>query len=113
MYQFSGKELLLFENKTELDLIDYLTERYKNMNIQTQKQYFQWRNIIQANVIAFIPADRAHKCNEPVLLIDHIDTAFQEDTFYDIDERRTTQDADDNVSDLIALFQSVSILKEI
>jgi hypothetical protein len=127
MVQFSGKEPLIFENKTELylkrkssvqpdnqllDLIDYLIERYKNLNIQTEKQYFQWRNITQANLIAFIPAGRTHKCDEPVLFIDHIDTAFEVDTFNNTGERQTTQGADDNVSGLIALLQSVSILKE-
>jgi hypothetical protein len=127
MYQFSGKEPLEFENKTRLyltrkssvqednqllDLIDYLIERYKKLNIQTEKQYFQWRNITQANLIAFIPAGRAQKCNEPVLFLDHIDTAFEADTFYDTGERQTTQGADDNISGLVALLQSVSILKE-
>jgi hypothetical protein len=127
MQQFSGKEPLEYENKRKLnltrkssiqpnnqllDLVDYLIERYKKMNIQTEKQYFQWRNITQANLIAFIPAGRAKKCNEPVLFIDHIDTAFEQDTYYETGERQTTQGADDNVSGLVALLQSVSILKE-
>jgi hypothetical protein len=127
MQQFSGKQPLQFKNQTKLnltrkssvqldnqllDLIDYLIEKYQTMNIQTEKQIFQWRNITQANLIAFIPASGKHKCNEPVLFIDHIDTAFEEDTFYNTDVRQTTQGADDNVSGLIALLQSVSILKE-
>ncbi|CAF3723874.1 unnamed protein product [Rotaria sordida] len=126
MHQFSGKQPLEYENKTKLyltrkssiqsnnqllDLIDYLIERYQKMDIRTEKQYFQWRNITQANLIAFIPAGKA-QCNEPVLFIDHIDTAFEKDTFYNTGQRRTTQGADDNVSGLVALLQSVSILKE-
>jgi Zn-dependent M28 family amino/carboxypeptidase len=127
MYQFSGKQPLEYENKTKLyltrkssaqpdnqllDLIDYLSERYKKMNIQTRKQYFQWRNITQANLIAIIPAGGTHKCNEPVLFIDHIDTAFEADTFDNTSQRQTTQGADDNVSGLLALLHSVAVLKE-
>ena len=127
MYQFSGKESLQFENNSKLnltrkssvqtdnqllELIDYLTERYNKLNIRTEKQYFQWRNITQANLIAFIPAGGAHKCNEPVLFVDHIDTAFEADTYDETRRRQTTQGADDNASGLVALTQSVSILKE-
>ena len=127
MKQFSGKEPLQFENNRKLnltrkssiqpdnqllDLIEYLIERYKKMNIQTEKQYFQWRNITQANLIAFIPAGKKKKYNEPVLFIDHIDTAFEQDTYDETGVRQTTQGADDNVSGLVALLQSVSILKE-
>lgn len=127
MYRFSGQRPLQFENKTELnltrkssiqpdnqllDVIDYLIERYKKMNIRTEKQYFLWRNITQANLIAFLPAGGTRKCAEPVLFLDHIDTAFEEDTFYNTGQRRTTQGADDNVSGLVALLHSVSILKE-
>jgi len=127
MYQLSGNQSIQYENKTQLnltrkssvqtdnqllDLIDYLIERYTKMNIETKKQYFQWRNITQANLIAIIPAGGTSKCNEPVLFVDHIDTAFEEDTFYNLGKRQTTQGADDNVSGLIALLQSVSILKE-
>ena len=127
MNKFSGKQPLQFENQTQfyltrkssiqldnqlLDLIDYLRERYAKMNIRTEKQYFQWRNITQANLIAFISAGGKPKCNEPVLFIDHIDTAFEEDTFYTTEQRRTTEGADDNVSGLLALLHSVSILKE-
>ena len=127
MYRFSGQQPLQFENQTQLhltrkssvqldnqllDLIDYLVERYTKMNIRTEKQYFLWRNITQANLIAFLPAGGPRKCPEPVLFIDHIDTAFEEDTFSNTGERRTTQGADDNVSGLVALLHSISILKE-
>ena len=127
MHKFSGKEPLQFENKSTLyltrkssvqpdnqllELVDYLIERYKKLDIQTEKQYFQWRNITQANLIAIIPAGGAHKCDEPVLFLDHIDTAFEADTYDATGRRQTTQGADDNVSGLVALIQSVSILKE-
>ncbi|CAF0771249.1 unnamed protein product [Adineta ricciae] len=127
MYQFSGNQLIESENKTKLsftrkssvqpdnqllDLIDYLVERYTKMNVETRKQTFLWRNITQANLIAILPAGGKLKCREPVVFFDHIDTAFEKDTFYNTGKRQTTPGADDNVSGLVALLQSISILKE-
>ncbi|CAF2922629.1 unnamed protein product [Rotaria sp. Silwood2] len=127
IYQFSGVQPLEYENKTKLNLtrkssvqpdnqllnlIDYLIERYNKLNIRTEKQFFQWRNITQANLFAYIPAGGSRKCNEPVVFIDHIDTAFERDTFANTGQRRTTPGADDNVSGLVALLQSASILKQ-
>ncbi|CAF3704066.1 unnamed protein product [Rotaria sp. Silwood1] len=127
MYQLSGVQSLKYENATQIyltrkssiqtdnqlmDLIDYLIERYNKLNIRTEKQIFYWRNIMQANLIAYIPAGGSYKCQEPVIFIDHIDTAFEEDTFVNTGKRQSTQGADDNVSGLVALLQSASILKK-
>lgn len=127
MYQFSGIEPLQFENDTKIylkrkssiqsdnqlmTLIDYLSEHYKKLNIKTEKQIFYWRNITQANLIAYIPARGLHKCHEPVVFLDHIDTAFEEDTFDSTGKRESTPGADDNVSGLIAVLQSATILQK-
>ncbi|CAF0999402.1 unnamed protein product [Rotaria sordida] len=127
MYRFSAVQPLEYENTTQIyltrkssiqtdnqlmDLIDYLIERYNKLNIRTEKQIFHWRNITQANLIAYIPASGSYKCHEPVVFIDHIDTAFEEDTFANTGKRRSTPGADDNVSGLMALLQSASILKK-
>lgn len=127
LHRFSGKYPLEFDNKTSiyltrkssiqpdnqlLDLVDYLIERYNKLYIRTEKQIFQWRNITQANLIAYIPAGRSQKCHEPVIFIDHIDTAFEGDTFANSGQRHSTAGADDNVSGLVALLQSAMILKK-
>ncbi|CAF1170188.1 unnamed protein product [Rotaria sordida] len=127
MYRFSAVQPLEYENTTQIyltrkssiqtdnqlmDLIDYLIERYNKLNIRTEKQIFHWRNITQANLIAYIPASGSYKCHEPVVFIDHIDTAFEGDTFANTGKRRSTPGADDNVSGLMALLQSASILKK-
>ncbi|CAM4876636.1 unnamed protein product [Rotaria socialis] len=127
MYRLTGMQPLQYENKTEIyltrkssiqtdnqlmHLIDYLIEQYNKLNIQTEKQIFYWRNTTQANLIVYIPARGSYRCHEPVVFIDHIDTAFEADTFDDTGERRSTPGADDNVSGLIALLQSAAILQK-
>ncbi|CAF1154272.1 unnamed protein product [Didymodactylos carnosus] len=138
MYQLSGAHLLEFpqtinkklnltrkssiQSDNQLhDIIDYLIERYKQLNIKTERQIFTWRNITQENLIVYLPAS-GNSCNikiknqsiEPVIFIDHIDTAFEQDTFENSNytKRQTTQGADDNVSGLVALLQSAQILQQ-
>src|SRR5690606_29484154 len=86
-YPLSGKRASFTrknsaDSKNDLEqLIEYLEERYTQMGIVTQRQEFTWRGIRQFNLIATIPGWDAQASKKPVLLGDHIDTAFSEQIF--------------------------------
>jgi hypothetical protein len=67
---------------------DYLEERYRllqrkypGLGIQLIRQKFQWRGIEQSNLMFVIPGRRHGRENRPIVLADHIDTAFAEDIY--------------------------------
>lgn len=92
------------------DLVAYLEERYRSMGIKTVRQEFQWRGLPHANLIAKIPG--SDPAALPVLMADHIDTAFCEDTYEATGERVSAPGADDNISATATLLRAADILRE-
>lgn len=93
-------------------LIEYLEERYRVLGIETRRHEFLWRGRPQANLIAVIPGALPSGLNRPVLMGDHIDTAFCEDEYERTGRRLSAPGADDNVSATAALLRAASILKD-
>jgi hypothetical protein len=62
------------------DLVAYLEERYAQMGLATWRDYFVWRGMTQTNLFAEIPG--TDPSLDPLLVADHIDTAFAEDLFH-------------------------------
>ena len=100
------------DNDNQLqDLIAYLEERYKALGIETFRQDFTWRGMPQSNLVAIIPG--SDPLARPVLMLDHIDTAFCDDTFERTSngERVSSPGADDNASGTAVLLRAAGILK--
>ncbi|MFH0995292.1 MAG: M20/M25/M40 family metallo-hydrolase [Pseudomonadota bacterium] len=93
-------------------LIEYLEERYRVLEIETRPHDFIWRGLPQANLIAVIPGTLPAGLNRPVLMGDHIDTAFCEDEYDRTGLRISAPGADDNVSATAALLRAAVILKD-
>jgi hypothetical protein len=93
-------------------LADYLAERYAKLGIRTERQRFTWRGIEQSNLVAIIPGSNRGAANLPVVLADHVDTAFSEDIFRKTGERVSAPGADDNVSGTATLLRAAEILKD-
>ena len=91
-------------------IFDYLSERYLLSGILTQRYSFSWRNISQSNLIAVIPGK--NRALPPLVLADHIDTAYCGDIFEGTQQRVSAPGADDNVAASSALLNSVNYLKE-
>ena len=96
------------EKDNQLDaVVSYLEERYAKLGIKTRRQEFLWRGAKQANLIAVIPgADHSR----PILMADHIDTAFCEDIFGKGGSRVSAPGADDNMSAAAALLRAAEVL---
>lgn len=112
----SGKRMR-FTRKNSADpknqlllLISYLEERYAKLGIRTLRQPFVWRGIQQANLIAVLPGSLKGRANRPVVLADHIDTAFAEDTFRKTKTRVAVPGADDNVTAVASLLRAAEEL---
>lgn len=95
-----------------LQLIEYLEERYTQLGIQTRRQEFIWRGIKQYNLIATIPGHAIDAAKRPVLLADHIDTAFSEAHFNKTGERVAAPGADDNATAVAALLKAAETLRD-
>jgi Zn-dependent M28 family amino/carboxypeptidase len=93
-------------------LIEYLEERYRVLGIETRRHDFIWRGLPQANLIAVIPGALPAGLNRPVLMGDHIDTAFCEDEYDRTGRRVSAPGADDNVSATAVLLSAAAILKD-
>ncbi len=95
------------EKSNQLDeLIDYLIERYKVLGIKTFRHKFNWRKSVHSNLIAVIPGK-----GNPVILADHIDTAFAEEVFDKEGIRKSVPGADDNASATAVLLRAAEILR--
>ena len=92
------------------DVVDYLEERYRTLGVETIRQRFVWRGIPQSNLIAVIRGERSDK---PILMADHIDTAFAEDVFEKSGERKSVPGADDNATATSALLRAAEVLNEL
>lgn len=96
-----------------LDLVGYLEERYAQLGIRTRRHEFEWRGIPQANLIAVIPGSLEGDANKPVLMGDHIDTAFAEDEYKRTRQRVAVPGADDNVTAVAALLRAAEMLRDL
>lgn len=94
-----------------VELADFLRDRYTALGIRSERQDFRWRGIAQANVVAKIPGRLTGRDNRPILLADHIDTAFEEDVYEATGERRSSPGADDDVSATATLLRAAGIAK--
>ncbi|MBI2518862.1 MAG: M20/M25/M40 family metallo-hydrolase [Bdellovibrio sp.] len=90
------------------DLVEYLEARYHALGITTERQVFFWRGIQQYNLIAKIAGTDAQAA--PVVIADHMDTAFEEDTFRQTGERVATHGADDNATAVAGLLSIAKTL---
>jgi Zn-dependent M28 family amino/carboxypeptidase len=79
-----------------LDIVRYLETQYKGLGIKTLRQEFLWRGIKQVNLIAKVKGSLPPSQNKPVLIADHYDTAFEEDTFEKTKVRQASRGANDN-----------------
>lgn len=117
-FPVSGKEMR-FTRKNCADpehqlehLVTYLEERYQRLQIRTVRDRFTWRGIQQSNLIAKIPGSAPPQHNLPVVMADHIDTAFCEEIFKEKRQRVATTGADDNLIATAALLRAAEILKD-
>ncbi|MBI3299669.1 MAG: M20/M25/M40 family metallo-hydrolase [Elusimicrobia bacterium] len=93
------------------ELLDWLEARYKAMGLATWRDRFWWRGVAQSNLFASIPGSLDPEENRPVLLADHVDTAFAEDIFKSTRARVSVPGADDDVSGTAALLRAAEALK--
>jgi hypothetical protein len=105
---FTDKNNALAGNQLQ-DVFSYLEERYAQLGLQTSRQSFTWRGMPQTNLIAVIPGSDPKLA--PLLLADHVDTAFDEDlalkAIY-----QAVPGADDNASASAALLRAATVLKD-
>jgi hypothetical protein len=106
---FTNKNNALADNQLE-ENFQYLEERYQVMGIQTRRQSFVWRDMPQMNLIAEIPG--SDPSLDPVLMADHIDTAFDEDEIINFHNVIAVPGADDNSSASAALLRAAEVLKD-
>ncbi len=92
-------------------LVDYLERRYRKLGLETKRQRFIWREIPQSNLVAILPGSLPEAEDRPVLVADHIDTAFAIDTFQKTQKRVAVPGADDNVTAVAGVLAAAEILK--
>jgi len=116
----ASKRKMFFTKKNSADkdnqlreLVAYLEERYRELGIKTWRQDFSWRGIKQSNLIAVIPG--SDPSLKPVLMADHIDTAFCEDIFEESGgpKRVSSPGAGDDCAATAALLGSAPILRDL
>lgn len=91
-------------------LMDFLEDRYAALGIETRRQRFEWMGIPQSNLVAVIQGSLPPELNRPVLMADHIDTAFATDVFDFTGARISIPGANDNASATAALLRAAEIL---
>ena len=106
---FTVKNNALWPNDLE-ENFQYLEERYQVLGIETRRQSFVWRGMPQTNLIAEIPG--SDPSLDPVLMADHIDTAFDEDRIFTQLQFIAVPGADDNSSASAALLRAAEMLKD-
>ena len=122
VYQHNGNaQRTRFINKNSADaknqllqIVDYLESRYQQLGLRTQRESFVWRGIPQANLIAKLPGRHPASSHAPIILADHIDTAFCQDRFSASgnQDRVSAPGADDNMSATAALLQAAQVLSQ-
>jgi hypothetical protein len=97
--------------KSQLDLlVDYLEERYAALGLETRRERFSWRGIPQSNLIAIIPGTAPDASARPILMADHVDTAYCEDAYGKTHERISAPGADDNATATATLLRAAELL---
>ncbi|MSP19796.1 MAG: M28 family peptidase [Bdellovibrionales bacterium] len=111
-----SKKKMIFSKKSSAqtdnhlgEMVDYLTERYQVLGLETRKQSFVWRGIPQSNLIAVIPGK--DRTLAPLLFADHFDTAISEDHFTKTGERISNPGADDNGTATASLLRAAEELR--
>lgn len=107
--RFERKSAAQTDNQL-LDVIAWLEERYAALGVETRREEFTWRGIPEANLIAVLPGPAAESREAPVLVADHIDTAFAEDVFARTGERVSVPGADDNGTATATLLLAARVL---
>ena len=116
-FPISGSEMhFTRKNNAQIDhhleyLNDYLQERYKELGIETRRLPFDWRRMTHSNMVAVIPGEMQGRDPNPVLMMDHIDTAFAHDVFYSSGVRVSVPGADDNATAVAALMLAAEQLR--
>jgi len=116
-FPISGSEMYFTrKNNAQIDhhleyLNDYLQERYKELGIETRRLPFEWRRMTHSNLVAVIPGEMQGRDPNPVLMMDHIDTAFAHDVFYSSGVRVSVPGADDNATAVAALMLAAEQLR--
>jgi hypothetical protein len=115
LFPISGKKMRFTRkssaqsNNHLLDMVDYLSERYRSLGLETRRQNFTWREIPQANLITVIPGKNRNL--PPLVFADHIDTAFAEDHFSKTGQRISNPGADDNATATASLLRAAEELR--
>jgi len=94
------------------DVVVFLEERYRELGIRTRRQEFLWRGIPQVNLIAVIPGTGKDAARRPVVMADHIDTAFCDEVFEKNKTRVSAPGADDNLSATGVLLRAAESLRQ-
>lgn len=102
--QFADKSCASPKNDLR-QIVAQLESRHRAWGLETERQEFSWRGIPQANLVAKIPG--RNRALAPVVLVDHIDTAFAEER---APQRVSVPGADDNVSGTAALLMAARVL---
>ena len=117
IFPVTGKRLRLSrknsaQSRNQLEaLTNYLAERYAALGIKVRRQRFVWRGIPQENLMAVISGRLSGRKNRPVILVDHIDTAFSQDVFDKSGRRVSAPGADDNATATAALLRAAEVLR--
>lgn len=116
-FPISGAEMKFTrKNNAQIDhhleyLNDYLQEYYKELGIETRRLPFEWRRMTHSNLVAVIPGEMQGRDPNPVIMMDHIDTAFARDVFYSTGVRVSVPGADDNATAVGALMLAADQLR--
>lgn len=116
-FPISGTEMRFTrKNNAQIDhhleyLNDYLQEYYKELGIETRRLPFEWRRMTHSNLVAVIPGEMQGRDPNPVIMMDHIDTAFAKDVFYSSGVRVSVPGADDNATAVGALVMAAEQLR--
>jgi hypothetical protein len=99
------------ESDCELELVvEWLEERYQTLGIHTHRQSFAYRAGPRANLIATVPGLDATL--PPIVVADHIDTAFAGDVFALNQTRVAVPGADDNGSATATLLRLAALISQ-
>ncbi len=106
---FASKNNALPDNDLH-EAFDYLEERYAALGLESWRQDFVWRGMPETQVIAEIPGTDGRL--DPVLVADHVDTAFDEDLapkhIY-----LAVPGAIDNATGTAAVLRTAEVLKDL
>lgn len=105
--RFTIKNNALADNQLAA-VFEYLEERYEELGLRTWRQDFVWRGMPQTNLVAVIPG--TDPSLTPLLIADHVDTAFDEDLamkgIY-----TAVPGADDNSTGSAAVLRAADVLR--